>query len=230
MRAAWRPLVAPLVVAVLLLGACTRKAADKSPEAAAPAPVATEVPEAAAPVVAAAANEADVTRYPDEAPIDHVLATTHVFASSARTQASATAGTVVGSLKAETDVDEIAERQGFALVYFIDPKDQSRKLLGWVSKVDFAVPPAAVGVRPLADGGAAPAPPPATGPATVPAPPATAPQRTLDVRQEHGACPGGYSRCGAMCRLQCGSSADCGGTARCFHGLCLGAGSAPCAH
>jgi hypothetical protein len=229
MRAAWRQVVLASVVGVLVLGACSRKAADKSPEAAAPAPVASEVPEAAAPVVAAAANEADVTRYPDETPIDHVLATTHVFASSARTQASTTGGTVAGSLKAETDVDEIAEHQGFALVYFIDPKDPSRKLLGWVSKVDFAVP-AAVGVRPGApDAGAAPAPPPATAPATAPAPP-VAPQRALDVRQDHGACPGGYARCGAMCRLQCGSSADCGGTAHCLHGFCLGAGSAPCAH
>ncbi len=230
MRAAWRPWLFASAVGVLVLGACSRKAADKSQEAAAgPAPVATEATEAAAPVVAAAANEADVTRYPDETSIDHVLATTHVFVSTARTQGSATGGTVVGSLKAETDVDEIAERQGFALVYFIDPKDPSRKLLGWVSKVDFAVP--AVAVKPMTgDAGGVPAPPPAT--TTAPAPPPTAPpaQRVLDVRHEHGACAGGYARCGAMCRLQCGTSADCGGSARCLHGFCLGAGSAPCAH
>jgi hypothetical protein len=230
MRATRRLLVLAWAIGVLVLMACSRKAADKSPEAAAPvAPVASEEPEAAAPVVASAANEADITRYPDEMPIDHVLATTHVFASGARTQASATGGTLVGSLKAETDVDEIAEHQGFALVYFIDPRDASRKLLGWVSKVDFSVPSAAVGVvKPVGpDAGTAPPPPPATAPATAPAAP---PARALDVRQDHGACPGGYARCGAMCRLQCGTSADCGGSARCLHGLCLGMGSAPCAH
>jgi hypothetical protein len=220
MRLAAGVLVACLSGA-LLVGCPSRKSAgDKAPEAGAPAPTTASVQvEAAAPVAAAAAaNAADVLRYPDETPIDHALGTTHVFASSVRTEASATTGAVVDVLKAETDVDEVAERQGFVLVYFIDPKDPSRKLTGWVAKSDFTAP----AVRPT--GTVAP-------PGTIP-PPATVPppaQRPLDVRQEHGSCPGGYARCGAMCRLECGSSADCGG-AHCLHGLCLGAGSAPCAH
>jgi hypothetical protein len=225
MTARWRPVVLASLAAALVLGACSRKPVDKSPEAEAPAPVASEAPEAAGPVVAAAANEADITRYPDETAIDHALATTHAFASSARTQASATAGSLVDSLKAETDVDQIAERPGFVLVNFIDPKDPSRKLLGWIAKGDFTAAPAAT--HHVTDAGTAPGPAPTPAPTPVPIP--TPVPRALDVRQDHGACPGGYARCGAMCRLQCATGADCGG-AHCLHGFCLGPGSAPCAH
>ena len=219
MRAAWRWVAPASWVGAVTLGACTRKPVETaSPEAEAPAPIASESgapAEAAAPVAAAAANEADVTRYPEETPLPHALGTTHAFASSVRTQASATGGTAVVALKAETDVDEIAEHQGFVLVYFVDPRDPSRKLMGWLNKVDFV--PAAVPTvgHVVPDAGNVPPPPP---------------QRLLDVRQEHGMCPGGYGRCGAMCRLQCGTAADCGGTAHCLHGFCLGTGSAPCAH
>jgi hypothetical protein len=272
--------VAACTAALLLagLGGCPKPkpAADKSPEAEAPAPTASADADAEAPPAVTAANEIDVTRYPDETPIDHALGTTHVLASAVRTQAGAGAGTVVDTLKTQTDVDEIAERQGYVLVYFIDPKDSSRKLMGWLSKTDFTSTPAPgttpggppqvlactlplVGIQHaggsscervcLDDRGCGPGGAACTGSgelllagkpagivrfcrsggAVVPPPGVPGTQRTLDVRQEHGTCPGGYMRCGAMCRLQCRSAADCGGTAHCLAGYCLGPGAAPCA-
>ncbi|HEY6463129.1 MAG TPA: hypothetical protein VIY73_23325 [Polyangiaceae bacterium] len=188
-----------------------------------------------------AANDFEITRYPDERPMNHVLGATRVAASDARTQASASLGAVVERLPPGTPVDEIAERPGWKLVVFVDPKDrtESRRVLGWLPDADFGAP----SVR-RADGGPVPVPTPlpaplpgptgsltavpTTSPTAVPTTPH--PTRALDVKQEHGACAGGYAPCGAMCRLRCGSEADCGGAAaRCAGGFCLAPGAQPCA-
>jgi hypothetical protein len=200
-------------------------------------------------------NDGDVTRYPDEQVVDHVLGVTRLAASSARTQAGAGQGAVVAALPPGTSVDKIAVRKGWYLVVFIDPKDPfaGRRLLGWLDQVDFVGPtgkPPAIHcelpkiaalrggqwtcVTPPPPGSApvpslAPTSPPL--PTTPTAVPTARPSRPLDVKQQNGACPGGYARCGAMCRAQCGSDADCGlASARCAGGFCLGPGASPCAN
>jgi hypothetical protein len=77
---------------------------------------------------------------------------------------------------------------------------------------------------------AAPSPAPSLAPLPEPGP-APRPARALDVKQQNGACPGGYGKCGAVCRLACRVSTDCGlATAQCQGGFCLGPGAQPCAH
>jgi hypothetical protein len=162
-----------------------------------------------------AVNDFEITRYADERPINHILGSTHVAESDARTQAGAALGTVVARLPPNTPVDQIAERPGWVLVVFIDPRDPSdtRRVMGWVPYADF-VPPAAH----RAD----------AGPATPP--PQPRPARPLDVKQEGGECPAGYSPCGAMCRLQCRFEGDCVAPgARCVGGYCLAPNAMPCA-
>jgi hypothetical protein len=222
-------------------------------------------------------NDADITRYPDEKAVDHLLGVTRLAASSARTQAGASAGTVVAVLPPGASVDKIAVRRGWFLVVFIDPKDpgEGRRVLGWLAPTDFVAPS---GKRPavhcemprvaVAHGGAqtcelvcgacpvgegchgagqrvtdgvpgAPVsycsgvlpPLPTVAPLPGPAPaPTPRPRRPLDVKQQNGACPGGYGRCGAVCRLQCAADSDCVlETAHCAGGFCLGPGAQPCA-
>ena len=198
-------------------------------------------------------NDADITRYPDEKAVDHLLGVTRLVASSARTQAGASLGSVVAALPPGTSVDKIAVRRGWFLVVFIDPKDPGagRRLLGWLDPVDFVGPTGKLPAVhcelpkvPVLVAGkwtcAAPAP---TVPGTVPtgrrspptvpslpeAGPAPRPSRPLDVKQQAGACPGGYAKCGVLCRLQCGRDADCGlASAHCQGGFCLGPGAQPC--
>jgi hypothetical protein len=97
--------------------------------------------EAAAAPAAAAANEASVTRYPDETAVNHVSQTTRWTTSNIRTQAGNNAGDLVAVVKAGTDVDKIAERQGYYLVIFTDPSDATRKEMGWVSQAVFTPEP-----------------------------------------------------------------------------------------
>src|SRR5579863_7830657 len=61
-------------------------------------------------------NDVDITRYPDEKAVDHLLGVTRLVASNARTQAGATMGTVVAALPPGTSVDKIAVRRGWFLV------------------------------------------------------------------------------------------------------------------
>jgi hypothetical protein len=195
-------------------------------------------------------NDADITRYPDEQAVDHVLGVTRLAASNARTQAGAILGAVVAALPPGTSVDKIAVRRGWFLVVFIDPKDVTagRRELGWLDPADFVGPtgkPPAIHCElpriPALRGGqwtcVAPAPPGSapvpsltpTSPTAPPAVPTAKPSRTLDVKQQGGVCPGGYARCGAMCRAQCGRDADCGlASAHCQGGFCLGPGASPC--
>ncbi|HEX3344017.1 MAG TPA: hypothetical protein VHS09_05560 [Polyangiaceae bacterium] len=198
-------------------------------------------------------NDADITRYPDEQAVDHLLGVTRLAASSARTQAGGALGAVVAVLPPGASVDKIAVRRGWFLVVFIDPKDVTagRRLLGWLDAADFVGPtgkPPAIHcelpkVAALRGGqwtcvtpappGSAPVPPLTPTSTAVPTAPTAAPTarptRPLDVKQQGGACPGGYARCGAMCRAQCGRDADCGlASAHCQGGFCLGPGASPC--
>jgi hypothetical protein len=233
-------------------------------------------------VAPVADNDADITHYPDEKPVDHLLGVTRLASSNARTQAGATAGTVVAALPPGTSVDKIAVRRGWFLVVFIDPKDPSagRRVLGWLDQADFVAPTGKLpsihcelprtavlhggretcetvcGACPAGQActgsgeavsagvpgaavkycaGVAPTAPtvPSAGPTVTAVPeagPAPHPTRPLDVKQQNGACPGGYATCGALCRLQCASDADCGlASAHCRAGFCLGPGAQPCA-
>jgi hypothetical protein len=191
-------------------------------------------------------NDADITRYPDEKAVDHLLGVTRLAASNARTQAGGNVGSVVAALPPGTSVDKVAVRRGWFLVVFIDPKDPGagRRLLGWLDPTDFVPPtgklPAVHCEMPkvpvVVAGKWTCAIPAAPGPSTVPtvpplpeAGPAPKPSRPLDVKQQGGACPGGYAKCSALCRLQCGKDADCGlATAHCQGGFCLGPGAQPC--
>jgi hypothetical protein len=88
-----------------------------------------------------ATNEAAVSRYPDETAVNHVTLASKWTASNVRTQAGQGGGDLVAVLKAGTEVDKIAERQGYSLVVFNDPSDPSRKEMGWVSQVVFTPEP-----------------------------------------------------------------------------------------
>jgi hypothetical protein len=121
----------------MTLVGCPKKpspATDAGPEDAAP----PAVEAAAAPL---AANEAAVTRYPDESAVNHVPQSTRWAVANVRTQASPSGGELVAVIKAGTEVDKIADRQGFSLIVFTDPSDASRKDMGWVSAVVFTPEP-----------------------------------------------------------------------------------------
>jgi hypothetical protein len=87
-----------------------------------------------------AVNEADVSRYPDETPVNHVSATTKWTISNVRSQVGA-GGELVAALRKGTETDKIAERQGYDLVLFDDPGDSSRKKMGWVSQAVYGAEP-----------------------------------------------------------------------------------------
>ena len=90
---------------------------------------------------ALAANEGQVSRYPDESPVNHVSLTTVWTISDVRTQSGAGAGELIADIVKGTDVDKIAERQGYYLVVFTDPSDSTRKEMGWVSQAIFSPEP-----------------------------------------------------------------------------------------
>jgi len=94
---------------------------------------------AAAPL---AANEAAVTRYPDESAVNGTSQTVRWPVANVRTQASAAGGDLVAAIKSGTEVQKIAEHQAYSLVVFADPTDSSRKDMGWVSDAVFAPEPA----------------------------------------------------------------------------------------
>jgi hypothetical protein len=104
------------------------------------APVTSASADAAS--AALAANEADISRYPDETPVNHSPMTTVWLIADVRTQAGSGAGNVIADLVKGTNVDKIAERQGYYLVIFTDPSDATRKEMGWVSQAIFSPEPA----------------------------------------------------------------------------------------
>ena len=173
-----------------------------------------------------AVNESEMTRYPDEKPIDHATLTAE-SGGNMRTQAGA-GGDLVIVLKRGTEVQKLAERGSYYLVLADDPKDPTRKLMGWASEGVFSAEPARRHEgdggphETSADGGSRPV---VADAGTKPAPA----KRPLDAKKINGACPSGYAPCSQACRLTCKAEADCGDpAAHCTAGFCLGPGAVAC--
>jgi hypothetical protein len=201
----WRWLVVSSC-ACILLGCPPKKPGDDA--GADGAASASAVPEAApAPV---AANDSDVTKYPDQGN-DYMAPLTVRMTANTRTEASSTAGKVVGQIKAGETVDEVADHGGFDLVVFPDPSDATRKLEGWAPHTIFTAQPihyvdGGIPVPVVVDAG--PTPPPSTG--------------FVCVKQNPpGTCRAGYSVSGAVCRTTCSVASDCKGPdPKCNGGKC----------
>lgn len=180
------------------------------------------VPEAS--VSGEAVNASEMTRYPDEKPVDHAPLTLESGANL-RTQAGS-GGDLVVVLKKGTEVEKLAEHESYYLVLADDPKDPTRKLMGWVSESAFGA------AAPHGRGEPEPTPPPhgtvADAGSKPPSPP-PGPAKPLDVHKTNGACPPGYASCAAVCRLTCKAESECGiATAKCTGGFCVGPGAVPC--
>src|SRR6185437_2601917 len=122
-------------VSLLGLTACSMmKLPGQAGEGGAPAASASAAPEAA--------NATEMTRYPDEKAVDHAPITAEAN-GNLRTEAG-TGGELVIVLKRGTEVQKLAEHAGYYLVEADDPKDTTRKLLGWVPESVFS----AAGERP----------------------------------------------------------------------------------
>ena len=82
-----------------------------------------------------AANELEVLRYDDEAPVERVPLTVKTpFANAYRAYPK---GDLVTTLKAGTTVIQLAERNGFYRVTFDAPYPPARTLMGWMPKFVF---------------------------------------------------------------------------------------------
>jgi hypothetical protein len=77
-----------------------------------------------------ATNENDVARFPDETKIDNVSKPILAWQGTARQ--APPSGTVVAQLKKNAATTQIAQRDKYFLVTFEDPKDSTKKLMGWV--------------------------------------------------------------------------------------------------
>jgi hypothetical protein len=136
-----------LVAVIPLVSGCgLLKKKDDGADAAAEAAVA-EVAEAAAPPAAtpAAANENDVSRFPDEKKIENVAAT---LQRPTNVREIPGIGKVVAALTKGGNVTEIASRSTFFLVTFTNPAD-NKTLMGWISQDSFTAP-VAITAKPLA--------------------------------------------------------------------------------
>jgi hypothetical protein len=191
-----------------------KKQAPDAGDGAAEASASAEVEAAPAPL---AANEADVTRYPEEKAASGT-ATIEEYSASLHTQTGGK-GNLVAVLKKGTEVDKIAEHAGYALVVADDPKDSTRKIMGWTPEGAFVLLAVHKGDGGVAgDGGMAhadggPAPTPSTQPAS----------GSVCVKQTApGKCPPGYVVSNAVCRTTCSTAADCKGPdAKCNGGKCF---------
>src|SRR5262245_22565050 len=114
------------LAAVVLFGSgCKKKeeaAADAAPEA---APVVSAAPPALAPV----ANEAEVARFGTEEKLNNVP---EDIDRPANVRASPPNGNLILTLPKGTKVEQIAKKDRFFLIVFNDPKDQNKRLMGWV--------------------------------------------------------------------------------------------------
>jgi hypothetical protein len=212
--------VASMASALVACSMLKKKGAPDGGEDGATASASAE-PSAAPAQGTLAANEAQITRYPDEKAFDHATLTTESPAN-VRTQAGS-GGDLVVVLKKGTEVDKIAEHGGSYLVIADDPKDPSRKLMGWVVEVTFGAEPGPrrhdhdggasgpVEAGTTADAGKAPAPTPSAQPSAF-----------VCVKQSPpGKCPAGYVVSQAVCRAACKAATDCKGPdPKCNGGFC----------
>lgn len=143
----WRSAVAVSLIAAI--ASCNLlKKKDEGTDAAADAAVA-EVPDSA-PVAAArapASNEADIARFPDETKLEDVAASIQRWANVREAPVS---GKVVTALNKGASVVEIGQRDKYFLIVFDNPKDSTKKLLGWIHQDAFTPAPAVdAGIKPL---------------------------------------------------------------------------------
>jgi hypothetical protein len=141
--------VASLVTLVAAVTSCNllkKKAAEDAGVEEA-GPTAEAVVDAAPPPPAApiAANVDDIARFPDEAKLENVAGSTLRWSQA---REAPTVGKVVAQLKSGTAVTKVAQRDKFFLVTFDDPKEASKKLLGWLHQDAFS-PPADAGLKPI---------------------------------------------------------------------------------
>ncbi len=225
MLRAWR-VVAAVSTASVIVGCTLLKKLTPADAGAEPAPLpsaseGTTATEAAAP--AAAYNESDVKHYPDEKPASHATLTAET-AGEMRTQAGSE-GDLVLFLKKGTEVDKVAEHGSSYLVVADDPKDPTRKLMGWVSEATFGAEASHrhEGSLPSDAGKAADAGAPmaAHDAGTGPSAPSHASAVVCVKQSPPGKCPAGYVASGAVCRTPCTSAADCKGPdPKCNAGKC----------
>ena len=103
----------------------------------------------AAPATPAAANVADVARFPDEVPVANVVAT---IARPTNVRDIPAVGKISASLAKGGQVTEISQRGTAFLVTFTNPTTQAQ-LMGWVGQEAFtALPPTDAGIRQLSCG------------------------------------------------------------------------------
>lgn len=222
MMRAWRWVAAGLVLGALPACSMLKKpgTADAG-DGGESAPTAV-VEAAAAPL---AVNEGDITRYPDEKTSTGSTLTTE-SPTELRTEVGA-GGKLVVNLKKGTEVDKLAEHTGHYLVVAEDPKDASRKLMGWAGTSAFTVgifhgPSVAHdgGGAAAGDGGLHAATTGDAGPA-----PATGGAPVCVKQNPPGKCAAGYNVSGAVCRRPCAAASDCSGPdPKCNGGLCYNSG------
>lgn len=138
-----------ICVATVLVAALTscdkfkkKEDADAAPPADTDAAPAADADAGATPAptaAPAAANEPDVARFPDETKLDNVAATTARIANARDVPQS---GKLVAQLAKGTAVTEIASRKDAFLVTFADPKDATKRLMGWIPSDSFTAAPA----------------------------------------------------------------------------------------
>ena len=127
------------VLSLLVIVACKAKVGGAADAAVGTEGLATEAVSAAPPPVPAplAANEDDVSRFPDEKPLANVAAT---LQRATNLRAIPGVGRVVTSLPKGATVTEIARRGTSFMVLIDNPSDQ-RKLMGWVGQEAFTAAP-----------------------------------------------------------------------------------------
>jgi len=145
-----------LATLTLGIGACDmlkkmKGGADADAEADAATAVADPVdaaPAAPAPVATGpvASNEDDVARFPDETKLESVAATVQRYVDVREVPQN---GKVVSSLNKGAAVAQVAQRKEYFLVVFDNPKDTSKKMMGWVHSSVFSAVVADAGVKVL---------------------------------------------------------------------------------
>jgi hypothetical protein len=197
---------------------------DAAPEAAAPGDVTADGAAAPGADTSEAINAAEMTRYPDEKPVDHAPITAE-GGGNMRSQAGP-GGDLVMILKHGTEVEKLAEHGNYYLVLADDPKDSSKKLMGWITEAAFNGGAHPSTIVTTGDAGAH-----TTPVAVVDAGVKPAPLRPLDIHKNaNGTCAAGYASCSALCRATCKVATDCGPIplVKCSEGFCLGPGALPC--
>lgn len=149
-RRRWFAAAALPLLALTLTTGCKKKD-DAVADAGPPADAAPAVVDAGAAAMPTPSNEAQVAHFGDETKLDDVQAT--IAAAHTTARSAAPGGAVVATLTHGTAVTEIASHGGFILVQFLDPKDATKALEGWVGDSAFK----AAGVLPTPPKGTCPA-------------------------------------------------------------------------